>query len=88
MPIQRTYSASDLEKRLKILTMQLHGKQEQVSGSKYYVSRDKTEKEVTDLVYLKQDLKKIVFLAMIAIGAQFILFFSQLSSRINFFERG
>lgn len=66
MPIQRTYSASDLEKRLKILTMQLSGKQqEELQVVKV--------SQVSDVTYLKHDLTKIAILASIAIGVQFIL---------------
>ena len=68
MPVQQTYKVSDIEKRLKLLNMQLHGKQEQVASNKYYVSRDQT-----DLTYLKQDLSKIALLASMAIGTELIL---------------
>lgn len=67
MPIQRTYSASDLEKRLKILTMQLHGKKDSQSSVK--------NNFVSDLTFLKQDLSKIALLASLAIGVELILYF-------------
>ncbi len=95
MPVQQTYKVSDIEKRLKILNMQLYGKQEKVAnsshgeaGNKYQVVKLDTKKEVSntaDIVFLKQDLSKIALLAFFAIGAELILYFSKLTDRIKFF---
>lgn len=78
MPIQKTYLASDLEKRLKILSMQLHGKKHEVSPA----SRGE---QVSDNTYLKTDLTKIAILASAAIGAQVILYFSNLLNKVKLF---
>ena len=55
MPVQQTRKVSDIEKRLKMLNMQLYGKQEKVAnsshseaGSKYQVVREETKKEVSN----------------------------------------
>lgn len=88
MPVMRTHKQSDLEKRLKLLNMQLYGKQEKVASSKYQVVREETKKEVsdtTDIVFLKQDLSKIALLASLAIGAELILYFSKLTDKIKLF---
>ena len=79
MPIQRTYQQSDIEKRLKLLKVQLYGKYEKAVSSKYPVSN------AGDLAYLKQDLRKITILSLLAVAAQFILYFSQLPNKIKLF---
>lgn len=79
MPIQRTYQQSDIEKRLKLLKVQLYGKYEKA------VSKHPEISHATDLTYLKQDLRKITILSLLAVAAQFFLFFSQLPNKIKLF---
>lgn len=81
MPIQRTYLASDLEKRLKILTMQLHGKKQEVPQ----MGKVSPVSQVSDISYLKTDLAKIALLASLAIGVQLILYFGNLLNRVKLF---
>ncbi len=103
MPIMRTHKQSDIEKRLKLLNMQLYGKGSEQLGitRKIGVSDNQPTRSIrssdisdlqspsgsfrTDLAYLKQDLRKILILASLAIAAQFIIYFSQLSSKLRLF---
>ncbi len=84
MPVQRTHSASDIEKRLKILKSQLYGKNSYQSSA---ISLQPTTESssVSDLTFLKKDLLKIAVFGTLAIGVQLILFISQLPSKIKLF---
>ena len=96
MTITRTHKKTDLEKRLKLLEMQLHGKKEKLdvrtlkidkeAGSStgahpYPSSRIQHPTSNTDVAYLRADLTKIFILSTIAIAAEFLLFFG---SRYDF----
>ncbi len=88
MAIQQTKKQSDLEKRLKILRQQFYGR-ESVASSKQSVATHTTDyplreasqlptsrsEPATDVIYLHQDLLKILTFSGAAIGAQIILYF-------------
>ena len=82
MPIQTTHQLSDMEKRLKLLHMQLYGKSKE---QKLKVESSLSQPPPTDLAFLKQDLLKILLLALLTMGAQLILYFSQLPNKIKLF---
>jgi hypothetical protein len=72
MAIEATKKVSDLEKRLRLIRQQVHGKQEYKIQSQ---SSTPTHTPLSDIVYLKQDILKIGIFSTIAIGVQVILFF-------------
>ena len=87
MPKVQTHRQADLEKRFKILRSQLYGRPEQpkpqvkseTSEHTYSVPTSsntaKPSNLQSDIVYLRQDLVKILLLSSLAIGVQIILFF-------------
>lgn len=83
MAIQQTKRQSDLEKRLQLLRHQVYGGEESKKVSTVYRlpstaaedGRRKLEDATSDLVYLQQDLLKILIFSSVAIGIQIILFF-------------
>ncbi|MBI2018053.1 hypothetical protein HYS92_03300 [Candidatus Daviesbacteria bacterium] len=81
MPVKQTYKVSDLEKRLKLLNMQMYGNQPTNNNQQTTTNKQQPE----DITYLKQDLIKIALTASLVIGVQFILYFSQLPSRFKLF---
>ncbi len=90
MSIQQTKKTSDLEKRLRLLRQQVHGREQFNAESPKYKLEDKfsstnqsTKDSVSDVAYLKQDLLKIVILSTLALGSQIILFFLIKNSIIN-----
>ena len=76
MSIQQTKKQSDLEKRLQLLRLQVHGKQDfKVQRKPSEIGSAKITNTISDVSYLYQDLSKIGILASMAIGFQIILFF-------------
>jgi len=91
MAIQQSKKQSDLEKRLQLLRRQVYGRESVTSSKYHVVREEKTlenthttnyplrseasQLPTTDLVYLHQDLFKILTLASLAIGGQVVLFF-------------
>ncbi|MCR4305740.1 MAG: hypothetical protein NUV73_01505 [Candidatus Daviesbacteria bacterium] len=88
MAIEQTKKQSDLEKRLQLLRRQVYGKnQKEVIEPKnsstrlvYRHTDTPTHRNTdiltsSDLIYLHQDLLKIVTFASFAIGTQILLFF-------------
>jgi hypothetical protein len=76
MPTHKTHKKTDLEQKLKIVNQQLYGKStysfSPTEASKTAVSNAKSD--TSDVAYLKIDLTKIIFLAGLAIGAQFLIY--------------
>lgn len=90
MPVMSTHKQSDMEKRLKLLNIQLYGKEIESKNSLpktplHQGFAGQATNNVSDFVYLKKDLSKIVLLASLAIGAELILYFSKLLDKIKFF---
>lgn len=96
MAIHQNRHQSDLEKRLRILHQQVHGKNPDKIRSNLKISlTNKTSLTHqntdigtnSDLSYLYQDLFKISILSTLALGAQAILFLflKNNSLNINFF---
>jgi hypothetical protein len=73
MSIQTTKKSSDLEKRLKLLRTQVHGK-EQFRFESNSTSSSPASDHLSDMVYLKNDLLKIGIFSTLALGFQIILF--------------
>ncbi len=95
MPVQRTHKQSDLEKRLKILENQLYGKKLDVRSSTLdQISNFQSQNQPSniqhptsnsDVIYLKQDLTKILILGSIVVGIQLVLYFSHILERVTIF---
>ncbi len=91
MAIQRTQSKSDLERKLKLLEYQLYGQQEKLDvGDKKMgkVVRSlslENPTSISDVAYLKQDLKKIFILASLAVTTELLLYFSSLNKLVKLF---
>lgn len=78
MAIQLSKKQSDLEKRLKLLHQQIDGKKDvssAPSGARYQVSSNSHVIHTTDVVYLQQDLLKILTLSSLAIASQIALYY-------------
>lgn len=83
MAVYTLKKTSDIEKKLKILRQQMHGKEE--FGVQRSEIRDKKETATnyelrttnltSDISYLYKDLSKIGLFSFIAVGSQLILFF-------------
>lgn len=92
MAIHETQKQTDIERRLKLLRMQIYGKERE---SQKFVSSDSSDSSeamtpltpTSDITYLYHDLFKIGVLATFALGAQIILFYLLRNNllRINFF---
>lgn len=86
MAIQQTKRQSDLEKRLQLLRKQVYGKDESKKSTVYRLPSTeitevfpsggprKSEVLISDVIYLRQDLLKILIFSSLAIGIQLILF--------------
>lgn len=97
MAVQRTHKQSDLEKRLKLLDMQLYGKKDLPAGKtgkldpassiqlQNPASSIQRPASNQDVGYLRQDLLKISILAAAAFAIELGLYFSNIYSRIKFF---
>lgn len=89
MPIQQTKKQSDLEKRLKLLRQQVYGKQKLDVGvpqhlpSPISILTSNPTAIHSDADYLYQDLRKILILSSIAIGAQVTLFILSKNHLLN-----
>ena len=75
MAIQQSKKQSDLEKRLKLLHLQVYGKNSEILKHRYTDTPTSSDLIRPDITYLRHDLIKILTLSSLAIGAQLILFF-------------
>ena len=83
MAIHRTYTQSDLEKRLQVIRKQVYGKTPLVSSSSLKTSPQSN----SDITYLRHDLIKISILTSLALGSQIVLFYLVQNNilKLNFF---
>ena len=85
MAIQETKKQSDLEKRLQILRRQAYGGKP--IETVVYKSNNQLihqSANTTDINFLRQDLIKITIFSLLALSAQFILYFALRNNLVKF----